>query len=96
MSDQRIVIRASDCRVYLASPVDYEQCVAWVETDPCDMLFIVSDEKLDGNCMIEFANSDIKPERWKMPVEDLLLLLAQAKHRLRLSDDAGSEQTGPQ
>ena len=96
MSDHRIEIRACDCHVYLASPVDYEQCVAWIEHKTHGLLFIVSDENLDWNCIVEFGEGDISPGAWKMPLDDLMTILNQAKARLRPVDrDDRSQDRSP-
>lgn len=74
-------IKLSDCKVYLESPVDYDECVVTVEGVP-GMLFTLTDEKRDGKCFVEFEIANSKTLDWKISVDDLRRLLAQAEELL--------------
>ena len=81
-------INPEDCRVVLASPVHYEECVILVETAD-EYLFILTDEQLTGSCIVEFPGDGEAIVR-RIPLESLRALLDAAERKL-----LGKEESEP-
>ena len=74
-------INPNDCKVLLASPTHYEECVVLVET-PDELLFVLSDEDRTGACVVEFTGDDGDTVVRRIPLQALRLLIDAAERRL--------------
>ena len=72
------LIEPSKCDVYLASPIGHEQCVVLMEHE-AGCLMVVSDERLDGEYIVEFPNRDEGRSGWRVYLKDLRALLDRAE-----------------
>ena len=74
-------IALEDCEIVLMSPVQYEECVVSVETSEA-LVFILSDEHRDGQCVVEFAGDDEDTIVRRVPLIALRTLLDAAERKL--------------
>jgi hypothetical protein len=74
-------INRKDCDIYLASPVQYEECVILAEHAQ-GLFFVLTDEERNGQCVIEFPNLNATANGWKIKLSDLRLMLQQAEELL--------------
>lgn len=74
-------VQASDCEVRLVSPRAYEECVVFVE-DEVELLLTVTDEKLDGRCIVEIPGPEAAPHGWRVSLDDLRAMLDKAERLL--------------
>lgn len=74
------LIKIPDCDIILASPVDYEECVVWVE-HAVGLLLVITDEMRDGRCIVEIPHFEGRLG-WRIAIEDLRSLLDIAESRL--------------
>lgn len=84
MSDY-LTIQAEDCDVIRQSPIEYEQCVVSVQTK-VDVLFTITDELLDGKCVVEFPGRGEVNGPWSMTLGDLRKLLDRAEQKLVIGE----------
>ncbi len=73
-------ITFDDCRVLLASPVDYEECVVFVETSDA-LVFVLSDEHRSGSCLLELPGDGERIAK-RIPLDAFRTLLDAAERQL--------------
>lgn len=80
-----IDVRASQCRVLLASPEHYAECVILVETDEA-LIFVLTDELRSRECLVELPGDGQGIVR-RIPLSLLRSLLDQAERKLLAPPD---------
>jgi hypothetical protein len=70
-----------ECKVILASPDPWEECVVFVETSQ-ELVFLLSDEDRTGACVVEFPGDDGETIVRRIPLEALRTLLDAAERKL--------------
>jgi hypothetical protein len=79
---QPLEITRDECLVYLASPVQYDECVVVIESKHGELL-VVTDEKADGQLCVEFPVLPDVHTGWRVSLEDLRAMLSKAEQLLR-------------
>lgn len=79
---QPLEIKRDDCLVYLASPVQYDECVVVVESKHGELL-VVTDEKANGQLCVEIPVLPDTHTGWRVSLDDLRAMLSQAEQLLR-------------
>jgi len=79
------LIQPGECDLYIASPVEYEQCVVLVEHNQ-GLLFVLTDELLDGQGIVRFPSLKDGQTGWRIALTDLRAMLDRAEGRLLKGD----------
>jgi hypothetical protein len=78
---EKEIVDATKVQFPVISPEDYEQCIVAVEHNE-DEVFRVTDEKLDGNLMVEIRGFMAENKVFVIEFETLLKLLHGARNKM--------------
>ncbi len=83
--EQHVSIKAEECAVYLASPVDYDDLVVIVDHSSGMQLTLVCEASTDHRYAVEIPGRIRGQSSWIMPLAELRGLLDRAELLLRNS-----------
>lgn len=75
------LVKPDSCDTYIASPAEHDECVWSAECD-LGIIFTVTDESRNGECIVEFPSLNDEKTGWSMSLSDLRALLEAAERRL--------------